>query len=69
MRLANDARDVNPACLDVDDEQDVLANETSERKYLDVEEVHCCYGAQMGLDDVFHGIRLPRSGAGEGHGL
>src|SRR6516162_7172201 len=35
MGLANDARDVDPACLDIDDEQNVIANEPDERENLE----------------------------------
>src|SRR6266480_1559246 len=64
MRLANDARDLNPARLDVDDEQDVVANETNDRQDLDVEEVHRGDGAQMGVDERLPGQALAALGCG-----
>jgi hypothetical protein len=55
VRLANDAGDLDTSRLDVDDEEDVVADQADEREYLNGEEVGSRDGAEMGLEE-----RLPR---------
>jgi hypothetical protein len=51
VRLAHDASDVNAARLDVDDEQDMVADETCQSEDLDGEEIHGSDRTQMSLDE------------------
>src|SRR6266496_1039970 len=62
--LANDARDLDSACRDVDDEKDVVADQAGEREHLDGEEVHGSDDAEVRLQEGPAGHPLASRGRG-----
>ena len=51
-RLMRDAADFDAAACQVDDNENVVANKTSQCEHLHREEVACCYGASVGSQKV-----------------
>src|SRR5215831_6066768 len=49
VRLAHDAGDIDSACRDIDDEEDVVADQPSEREHFHAEDVHRSDHAEMRL--------------------
>ena len=56
--------DLDAPGLEVDHEQHEIANDSRQREHLDREEVHRGDRTQVRAEEVFHGMRLPRAGAG-----
>src|SRR6266542_2200355 len=64
VRLADDARDLDAPRLDVDDEEDEVAGQASERQRLDGEEVRRRDRAEMGLQEGSPGYPTAARGRG-----
>lgn len=64
VRVADHAGDVDAARFEVDHEQHDVADEAGEREDLDGEEVGRRDHTEVPWRKVFHGIVLPRLGAG-----
>jgi hypothetical protein len=62
--VVGDAGQVYAPGLEIDHEQDRVADQPVQRQDLDVEEVRSGDGSQWAFRNVAHGVRLLRSGAG-----
>jgi hypothetical protein len=63
-RFVHDARDLDTPAREVDDKENVVANEAGPRDSFDGEEVHGGDDAQCARKNALHDSRLARSGAG-----